>query len=371
METGDGEELVERGAFRVDRARALEKLSRFQLGDPAFGIFFWVRCAVASGAASVDIDPGLVSFTLRFDGRPLTAKELHDPYSAFFVEGASPRARHLAYGLLWAFRLEPSLVTLVSGPPGDRFEFSATGPAAETVKPVTGGDGTVLSVAGLWKNAASRPWSPDPEAFAARLGTAPAKIRYKGRDLPRTLDAPGWTRAELSGGAWALLRPSRMQANRRSSAVVHVDGVSVGTFDYAARSIPTECLVEAPGLQLDASQTAAVRDAALDELLGAAAGRERALLEPLLAEGASLESPHAEAIRAACRLLLADALTDSKDPMLAALWNAPLYRYSWGGPHSLLEVVARHGFEKDLVGLTAAERGELAAFLGRVRSRVP
>lgn len=370
MESGDGEELVERGSFRVDRARALEKLSRFQLGDPAFGPCFWVRCAVASGAENVDFDPGLVSFTLSFDGRPFSRDELQDPYAALFTEGASSRARHLAYGLLWAFRLEPSRVTLVSGHPGDRFEFSAEGPAAESVRAVQGGGGTFLTVSGLWKSAAARPWSPDPEFFAARLGACPARVRLKGRDVPRPLDLPGWSRFELPGGAWALMRPSTVQTNRRSSAVVHVDGVAAGRFDYPARSIPSECLLEAPGLPLDASQTQAVRDAALDELLSAAAGRERALLEPLLAEGASLESLHAEAIRASCRLLLADAALDCQDRMLAALWNAPLYRYTWGGPHSLLEVVARPGLDKDLVGLTGTERGELAAFLTRVR-RVP
>lgn len=368
MEIGDEGELVERGGFRVDRARALEKLSRFQLGDPSFGPFFWVRCAVASGAARFELDPGLASFTLRFDGRPFEREDFRDPYGALFEEGPAPRARHLAYGLLWAYRLSPSAVSLVSGPAGGRFEFNAVGPASETLKDVAGGGGdTVLTVSGLWKNSVARPWSPQPESLDGRLGTCVAVVRSKGREAKRSVGAAGWTRFPLVGDAWALMRPATVQTNRRSSAVVHVDGVAAGRFDYPARSIPTEALIEAPDLQLDASQTQAVRDARLDELLDAAAGRERGLLEPLLAGGASLESPHAEAIRASCRLLLADAVTDSRDAMLAALWNAPLYRYSWGGPHSLLEVLARPGMEKDLVGLSAAERGELSAFLARVR----
>ena len=47
--------FVEGGALRVDRERALEKLKRFQLGDPGAGLFFWLRCAVASGATRFEL----------------------------------------------------------------------------------------------------------------------------------------------------------------------------------------------------------------------------------------------------------------------------------------------------------------------------
>ncbi|MDE2292631.1 MAG: hypothetical protein KGL53_11165, partial [Elusimicrobia bacterium] len=123
----DGAEFVESGSLRVDRPRALEKLRRYQLGDPRRGVLFWLRCACAAGAKFVNVEPGPNTLVLTFDGRPLARADLRDPYGALFVEDAEPRGRQLALGMLWAMRLEPSSLELESGEEGRRLRLSARG----------------------------------------------------------------------------------------------------------------------------------------------------------------------------------------------------------------------------------------------------
>lgn len=370
VENGEEGELVERGSLRVDRARALEKLGRFQLGDPAFGVFFWVRCAVASGATRVALEPNVTAFTVSFDGRPLAKAVLADPYAALFAEDGPREAKHLAYGLLWARRLGRGRLTLTSGPPEERWRLTADGDAPESLARVEERRSeTVLEVSGLWRSALRRPWAPSPELLGRTLGTAVQTFVGAKRFAQATGPDAGM-RFRLSGGAWALMRPSRDPGARHSSAVVHVDGVAAGRFHFAVRAMPSDSVVEFPRAKLDASQSQAVRDEALDALLQELSTHERLLLGPALDSAPAPDSELAAAVRAACRLLLVDSETDAKDPLLARLWEAPLYRYRWGGPRSLRELAARTGLDGDLVGLGPEERAELEAFLRRVR-RVP
>lgn len=109
------EVLVESGAFRVDAAKAVEKLSRFQLLDAAAFAVPWLRAAVASGARTVKArrDGGLLE--LRFDGTPLPAMVLREPYAGLLGSEEAPAARQLAVGLLALMRLAPAEVEIVSG----------------------------------------------------------------------------------------------------------------------------------------------------------------------------------------------------------------------------------------------------------------
>ncbi|OGR56987.1 MAG: hypothetical protein A2X36_14720 [Elusimicrobia bacterium GWA2_69_24] len=62
----DGE-LVEDGAFRVDRGRALDKLMRFQLPDARMYPLSWVQAAVAAGARRILVRTQLSGFEMTFD----------------------------------------------------------------------------------------------------------------------------------------------------------------------------------------------------------------------------------------------------------------------------------------------------------------
>lgn len=371
MEIGDEGKLVEKGAFRVDRVRALEKLSRFQLGDARFGLLFWVRFAVANGATRFELDPKMTSFKLRFDGAALTKELLDDPYGPLFAEDAPRRNKNFAYALLWTRRLGGGLarLRLTSGPIGCRWGLTASGGGPESVAASKNdGRGTELSVSGLWAGVLQRPWSPRPGFLEGMLWTEALPVVVAGTRVPVPFLGDAVRSVELSGGARALMRPAF--GVRRSSAAVYVEGVSAGRFEFPSRAMPSESIVQFPEAKLDASQAQAVRDGALDALLQELASHELALLAPALDSAPQPESELAGAVRAACRLMLTNPESDSKDPLLARLWDALLYRYSWGGQHSLREVVFRVGLEKDLVGLKVDEQTRLAAFLARVR-RVP
>jgi len=123
---GVEELLISSGSFQVDRARMLEKLKLFQSGSPESFLLSWVRAAVLSKAARIELksDGGVLLFS--FDGNPLRREWVDDPYAALFDGGPdSERHKHMAYGLLAALRLLPAEALVVSG--GGRAHLAAKG----------------------------------------------------------------------------------------------------------------------------------------------------------------------------------------------------------------------------------------------------
>ena len=114
----DDAELVESGTFRIDRARALEKLKEFQFADPSMYILAFARCAVASGATEIrieNLDDGACK--LHFNGIPIPDSRLKDPFEALFTEegeDTSKAERHLALGLLGALSTQPRSLSVES-----------------------------------------------------------------------------------------------------------------------------------------------------------------------------------------------------------------------------------------------------------------
>ena len=130
----DGAKLVETGSFRVDRARALEKLSAFRRRDVG-AVMLLARCAAAAGATQLTLDDGGRVIEVRFDGTPFARAELVDPYAALLGEEGegSPRGRWLALALVHAWRPSLKLLTLDSGKGPERVRLSAEGLAGERV----------------------------------------------------------------------------------------------------------------------------------------------------------------------------------------------------------------------------------------------
>jgi hypothetical protein len=117
-QTPDPGRFVESGTFRVDRARALEKLSRYQLPDPRHFVRPWLRAAVLQGASRIAVSGEEGRAVLSFDGKPLEARLLEDPFSHLLEESeasAHEAGRMLAVGLLACLRLSPAEVELRSG----------------------------------------------------------------------------------------------------------------------------------------------------------------------------------------------------------------------------------------------------------------
>ncbi|MBI4422802.1 MAG: hypothetical protein HY554_03695, partial [Elusimicrobia bacterium] len=81
----EGAVFARSGAFRVDRALALEKLSRFALARGELFLLPWLRSAVAARARRLRAD-GAMSLRVAFDGDAFTREELADPYAALLQE---------------------------------------------------------------------------------------------------------------------------------------------------------------------------------------------------------------------------------------------------------------------------------------------
>ncbi|MBI5625032.1 MAG: hypothetical protein HY924_14745 [Elusimicrobia bacterium] len=174
--------LVESGSFRVDVSRLLDKLRDHQLPDPKDFILAWLRCATASGAKDIGLDPVEGGLRMTFDGRPFSSQELGNPYGALLDPEASEalRGRHFAYGLLAAQRLKPDSIKVFSGPSKDRAvmvladkESSSGSPSAEP------GKGTVIEL--RWPETASK---PDVQGIIERavraFGLCKAELRAAG-----------------------------------------------------------------------------------------------------------------------------------------------------------------------------------------------
>lgn len=131
-------EHVGGGTFRIDRAAALEKLKKHQLADPWHFVRAWARAASLSGPTRVDCFRAGDASVLRFDGRPLPADFLAEPYDVMFSGDMASPARHAAIGILGAMRLDPSAIEARSGgrrwswsPPGEESGDTATSGTTE------------------------------------------------------------------------------------------------------------------------------------------------------------------------------------------------------------------------------------------------
>lgn len=113
-EPGD---LVRSGSFRVDRARALEKLKVYRFADTGDFPVFWLRCAVACGATAASIVWRPTWLELAFDGRPLEEKGFLDPLALLLEEATEENypARQLGLGLLAMYRSGIDRVVAESG----------------------------------------------------------------------------------------------------------------------------------------------------------------------------------------------------------------------------------------------------------------
>lgn len=263
----EGERFVSSGGFRLDRARALEKLREHQFQRPEDFAVAWLRAAVASRATRLDVDVSARSFRMRFDGDAFSHAELTDPFHAL-LDGGEARARELGFGLLGALRFEPGAVVLASGRGGDRSRLSVT---LGGTRPEAGDSADDTVIEARWR----RVGGPSAKAVAARLrldfGFADLKLTLNGEELP-SLPPPGPTGWMEAGDAdCRLLLAPRPEAT--SSIQVYRFGARAGSVERALDSLgQVEALVRDDRLSLDASRGKVVRDGELQRVLAAIEG---------------------------------------------------------------------------------------------------
>lgn len=184
--------LVGAGAFRVDRSRMVEKLAKYQTGDPDGFLLPWLRLAVASGATRLELNLRETGLELHFDGEPLAATYCADPFEALAGEedaaGEAQRHRHLAWGLLNLLPLSPRAVVGRSG--GARLLVEPKGVAKKHWADPEPRLGTVLRVV-------FDGWDADMKAARclerarAAWGLADAELVIDGRPVPAWEPRPG------------------------------------------------------------------------------------------------------------------------------------------------------------------------------------
>lgn len=274
MEKDEGE-FVESGAFRVDRERMLEVLSRYQLKQP--GQFFdaWARCAVASGASEIRLEPVYGGtghgFEMSFDGRPFTREELSDPYAAL-CSGQKDRNAFLAAGLLALFRTGPLSITVSSGEAG------------LTLKGILDHASSAASGSGL--NVLRVRWGTEPKELTFDIITervdqylplCPIPLRYSGRVRRPLTERNSGSGAYFfdEGGRRGFLTPLEQEVTpltgfhpeQDSRIGIHTLGVRVETSSQRLPLVPVNAEINDDALNLDASLGACVRDERFEEML--------------------------------------------------------------------------------------------------------
>lgn len=256
MEDG---ELVEKGGFRLDRARAIERLSSVRFEDPRAFVSSLVRVAVACGARAVDFDVAGRELRVAWDGRPLPGELLGDPLAGLLGTGAAPEAGPLGAAFLGA---------LQSG--AESVEAWAPGAEAAAVWARSGADGSAPPPAARDRTRLVVRWpSVTPLGLAGVVwrtcAAAPAALTFEGRRVgvpPTALDIG------LSCGR-LLVWPARRGAPG-SSLRPYIGGAGADPVPVEGPAAQVSGALFAKGVRLDVSLTKAVRDARLDEGLAAA-----------------------------------------------------------------------------------------------------
>lgn len=267
--TAEHGELVSSGGFRVDRSRALEKLSAFQLEDGHKALLALVRCAVASKATQVRIERD-GGWRLSFDGAPLSKPELDDPFAALFAEdpATESRSRQLAVGLLGLMGVSREPVDLSGGDGPERRHLKVADPASWAIVADAADQRveTTLRFAGGFV---------DRARLAADCLASPIAVYLGETELRRARrpDEPGVYFEEAGRYGWVSV-PAEPSA--ASKVGLHVLGTRIAEGEVPTGGISAEGYVNDDAFALDASQSSIVRNEryeATGEIVGKAARR--------------------------------------------------------------------------------------------------
>lgn len=270
--------LVDTGSFRVDRAKALEKLKGFQFRDAEGFLLPWVRCAVASGASRIRIERIDRGLRIRFNGDPITPATLKDPYEALFSEvGASGPARHLAVGLLAALRLAPAKIRIASGAGASRGCLNI-GPADQDDR--ADGTGTDTDMEIRWSGFASLILIERCLAAAsAGLGPSAPRVTLDGRLIEAGAPSGDGAVQVLEGTARGFV--TRLRESARPGIRLYHLGALVEELPWPDKHHPFEARLENAAFKLDISQSGVVRDRVFDAAVALAVRKAEELEKSL------------------------------------------------------------------------------------------
>lgn len=387
---GDGK-LVESGAFRVDRSRALDKLMRFQLPEVRMYPLPWVQAAVAGQASAVHVLTQPAGLEFSFDGLPWSRRDLADPYRHLFDEdpdGSHTRYRELAIGILTALRVPPLHLTATFVDEGKEWVLHVKDVTTETL-----GEGELKdrpAPAMRLFVAARTAFTREREFLERYARHCPIPIEFGRTRIVAAPSAPSILEAsfEEAGVSGRLVLPQWAPESSRIELITH--GVTVAEEWLRLPGVQVEGWVRNDGFRKTLSQMGVVKDSyylqatgalavhsvrMLKEVAARVAARAdevgRALVAPDarahwmpwdrsglaerlggLLQGSAASGPEAlavaehsalvAALRAACLHRRNDVVADkSKDGLHAVLADAPVLFDTQGRPLSLRPLLAQ------------------------------
>ncbi|TBR18348.1 hypothetical protein EPO15_15295, partial [bacterium] len=299
-------ELVESGSFRVDRARALEKLSAFRRRDVGCVMLF-ARAAAASGARELSIERASRSIVFRFDGKPFARGELADPFAVLFEEGrgGDERRRWLALAMIHAWRPSLTKLSVASGLDPDGALVTADGLGSEKVENGGTSDGRTLvtlelgaSDEGHWRHPAAPELivcNPRSHLWGRMAVSVSSAGRVEGRFVPAAA-GPGELAFDENGVFGHISVPP--QPALESSVDAYLQGVYAGRLDWRDQSLPVVGKADDPSLSLDASLASVVQNEARERLEELIRRRAAELALRVAGEQAALMAEAAKALAA-------------------------------------------------------------------------
>ncbi|PCI36267.1 MAG: hypothetical protein COB53_10125 [Elusimicrobia bacterium] len=281
----DEGQFVESGSFKVDRARALDKLMRFQLEKPERYLLPWVRAGVASHATAIDIDYTDLGLSLSFDGDVIPEAQLRDPYGTLLGDFSDENtaARHIAIGLLAALRLKPAGIKIDSGIAGKRRSLVVKDLQEDDLKRAKGPE-TKTIINAHWHG-------PDKELARQHMTelkgsclVSPIPIRVNGNELKRWTRGPERTGIYFeAGSAFGWITPADGEAEE-SRFDAYVLGVSSGQTTFSLPAAQVRGYVNDNRFRLNASQSSIVVDSRWKEVKEVIAQKTELLTQQIIEE---------------------------------------------------------------------------------------
>ncbi|HSA23377.1 MAG TPA: hypothetical protein P5076_18100, partial [Myxococcota bacterium] len=336
-------EVVEEGRFRLDLARAQEKIKSFQLADPHMYALELVRAGVATGAPQVDIRMDSDDLVLTCAGTPFGREELEHLFDHLFAADAHlARLRHLALGLDTALALKPRWLTVESGDGAQGLRLRVEGLGALTLEELGPGQapqGTRVHLRERmsWKVVREALFVRNPEEPLLEAGCrfASVPVTLNGRDLRAALTPDAVARCAFQTGQvrGALALPA--EAGLGCHLWLCLAGVVVSEAelheDLLAQAGAVG-FVEHPALRRNASHSDVIKDGTYQTCLRAARNALPQLMRTWLTEELSRLGPGAgpaersgwrRRVQLAARLLLRPDSAPEGDAGLTALLEVP------------------------------------------------
>ena len=272
LEAGrQGAQEVDRGSFRLDWERALDKIKDFQLADPHAYVLELVQAAVAGDATAIEVSTDADDVVLSFDGQPYSEHDLQHLFDNLFAQGPqATRLRQMALGINAALALKPRFITVDSGDGQRGHRLLLTDLQQISITPL----GPELALAGTrvhvrdrasWKvlSRAMRRESAEGALLAQRCPQLPVPLLLNGHDLRRPLAGQALARHEFDragvSGALQLLDPRGVQPE----LWLCLNGVRVEPLDHRALGklgVTINGWIDDPALRRNASHSGVHRD---------------------------------------------------------------------------------------------------------------